>query len=532
MDVTRAVQDFFMGHHIPKGVSNTLIVLIPKNDNPSSYSEFRPICLSTFISKICTKVMVTRLKSVLPKIISKQHAGFMANRDIADQVLIAQELMHNIDKKVRGSNFVVKLDMSKTFDKVSWHFLSLMLLKFGFCHQFVQLIMNHLQATFLSVLVNGSPQGFFKPFRGVKQGDPLSPFLFIIASEAFSRGLHWMMQEGRIQPFWMGGNGITISHLGFAYDLLVFLNGESRSLLNFKAFLSSYEGASDQEINLDKSSILRGKAASYRKARIKNLLGMKLTDLPVKYLGVNLHKRINRFQFCGNLIKQFENKLTPWKQKNLTHGGRLILIKHVLSSLPLHILAVDLLPKKVINVLNRKLASFFLGSNNDRKKAHWITWAKLCYPTVEGGLGIRSLTDLEKAFILKLWWKWKTGDSLWARFIQARYNRNENMIPKVADSPVWRRICCVHEMASSLISTDAGGIVTWNEEENGQFTFKSAFEEVRDLSFSSIIYQQIWDSQLELKMKIFQWKIVKGIVPIIDKLQRFNKILSPSMCPM
>ncbi|CAH9117544.1 unnamed protein product [Cuscuta europaea] len=421
LDVLKAVQEFFMGLPIPKGFASAMLVLIPKKDNPNTFADFRPICLSSFLSKICTKVIVTRLDSILPKIISKEHAGFMKQRDIADQVLIAQEMIHCIDKKIRGSNLVVKLDMAKAFDRLSWQFLSDILLKFGFTPMFVKLVMNNLQATRLSVLINGSPYGFFRPSRGVKQGDPLSPYLFIIASEAFSRGISKLLEQGKVKPYWIGNSGVPISHLGYADDLLVFLNGDSGSILNFNKFLQDYQKSSGQTINLDKSLFLCGKTSLRRINQIKELLGMKVACLPIRYLGVNLHKGVNRFEYCGQIINQFGKKLNTWNQKNLSQGGRLILIKHVLNSIPLHGLAVDSIPKRVIKILNSKMASFFWGYSSDKKKFHRIKWVNLCYPTEEGGLGIRSLTDIEKAFTLKLWWKWKTGKSIWTDFIKSRY---------------------------------------------------------------------------------------------------------------
>ncbi|CAH9113266.1 unnamed protein product [Cuscuta europaea] len=149
-DLLKVVQEFFMGISIPKALSSILIVLIPKVPNPSSFGEFRPICISNFVSKVCTKVLTDRLSMILPKIISPEQIGFMKNKDMVDHILIAQEMVHSLNKKV---------------------------------------IMNNLQSTYLSVLVNGVHHDFFQPKRGVKQGDPLSHFLFILASKAFSRGI-------------------------------------------------------------------------------------------------------------------------------------------------------------------------------------------------------------------------------------------------------------------------------------------------------------------------------------------------------
>ncbi|CAH9101261.1 unnamed protein product [Cuscuta europaea] len=99
-----------------------------------------------------------------------------------------------------------------------------------------------------------------------------------------------MMERGKIKPYWTGYEGLKISHLGFADDLLIFMNGNARSLLNFKKFLNTYQEASGQVVNLSKCSIICGRAPPARHAKIKDILGMKLASLPIKYLGVNLHK--------------------------------------------------------------------------------------------------------------------------------------------------------------------------------------------------------------------------------------------------
>ncbi|CAH9090352.1 unnamed protein product [Cuscuta epithymum] len=228
---------------------------------------------------------------MLPKIISEEQAGFMKHKEISDHILlIAQEMVHALYKKVRGGNLVIKLDMTKAFDRVSWPFLKQVLERFGFSSHFIFIIINFLQSTHLSVLVNGRPHGFFKPLRGVKQGDPLSPLLFIIASEVFTRGLKSAVNEGYIKPYWMGCSGYPITHLGFADDLLIFINGEARSILAFKRFLDSYQNVSGQAVNFSKSTFVSGNIPARRISNIENLLGMTKTSLPLKYLGSYLHK--------------------------------------------------------------------------------------------------------------------------------------------------------------------------------------------------------------------------------------------------
>ncbi|CAH9140209.1 unnamed protein product, partial [Cuscuta epithymum] len=183
----------------------------------------------------------------------------MKGRDISEHILVAQEMINSIDKKIRGTNLVIKLDMAKAFDRLSWTFLKSILSKFGFSDSFISLVMGHLKATYFSVIINGVPKGFFQPGRGVKQGDPLSPFLFILATEALSRGLKDLMADNKIKPYWIGQCGFPVSHLSFADDILIFINGDARSLQNFKKFLGLYQRASGQAINFNKSNFVCGK---------------------------------------------------------------------------------------------------------------------------------------------------------------------------------------------------------------------------------------------------------------------------------
>lgn len=261
-DLHAAVLEFFVGVPIPRAVSHALIVLLPKSDSPNIFADFRPISLCNFFNKIFTRILCMRLKPFLSGLISEEQTAFIPGRDISDNILLAQEVLQHLDKRVRGHNILFKLDMMKAFDRVRWGFLQSILLRFGFSDHFVRLILNNLSASYFSILVNGVPFGFFKSTRGLKQGDPLSPILFIFVVEAFSRSLKHHFGVNQIEHFSLPRGSPLISHLSFADDLIVFLRATSPSVSKLFSLLQLYELASGQLLNKHKSSFVASKHCS------------------------------------------------------------------------------------------------------------------------------------------------------------------------------------------------------------------------------------------------------------------------------
>lgn len=137
MDLTAAVQAFFRGCCLPKTWSSTLIVAIPKGSNPTNFGDLRPISLCNYCAKVISKVLADRMALILPCIISPEQSGFVKGRNITENILLAQEMLQRIDSKVRGSNVMLKLDMAKAYDRMSWLFLLHTLRKFGFDERFL-----------------------------------------------------------------------------------------------------------------------------------------------------------------------------------------------------------------------------------------------------------------------------------------------------------------------------------------------------------------------------------------------------------
>ncbi|VFQ87102.1 unnamed protein product [Cuscuta campestris] len=223
-DLLLAMQEFFLGIPPPTAYGATTLTLIPKIPNPQTFNDFRPISLSTFMSKILSKLLAIRLKSFLPKLISMEQGAFQKGKDIADQILITGELHHSLDRKVNGGNLIIKVDMAKAFDRLNSEYLQGVLSAFGFSPHVIRILFANLKSTHFSILINGEPTGFFKMERGIKQRDPLSPLLYILGAEGLSRTLNHHVNSSFITPF-NADRCPRINHLAFADDLILFTNG-------------------------------------------------------------------------------------------------------------------------------------------------------------------------------------------------------------------------------------------------------------------------------------------------------------------
>ncbi|GLT61308.1 hypothetical protein SLA2020_340270 [Shorea laevis] len=243
-DIMGVFHDFHAHSKFVKSLNATFIALIPKISGATDLKDFRPISLVSGVYKIIAKVLANRLKKVLEKIVSEPQNAFVKGRQILDSVLIANEC---VDSRINSGipGVICKLDIEKAYDHVNWSFLLYMLRRCGFGEKWCSWIDFCISSARFSVLVNGSPAGFFSSSRGLRQGDPLSPLLFVVVMEALSKMLTVSVNRGLFSGFSVGSRNsaaVHISHLLFADDTLVFCGDNPDHLRYLRVCFLAFEG--------------------------------------------------------------------------------------------------------------------------------------------------------------------------------------------------------------------------------------------------------------------------------------------------
>ncbi|XP_060190651.1 uncharacterized protein LOC132619914 [Lycium barbarum] len=404
-DVLNVVISFYEGQTLPKLISHKNLVLLPKKQDVQTYADMRPISLSNFINKVISKIVHGRLEGFFPRLVSLNQSGFVKGRRIIENVLLTQEIVTDIRKRGKPTNVIINLDMAKAYDRVSWLFFIRILNKMGFSEGFVDMIWRLIANNWYSVMINGQPHGFFHSTRGVKQGDLLSPLLFILSAEVLSRALNNLFDDPMDRGFGMPKWNANLNHLSYVDDAIIFTSANRYSLALVMEVLLNYETVSGQRMNRDKSCFYIKKKAYY-----------------------------------NELIKKVKDKLKNWKGKLMSFGGKVVL-NSSLQSMPMYLLSTMVPTKYTIQELHRIFARFYWSNNEDKRNRHWSSWLNMCYPRHEGGMGFRSLFDVSKALFAKLWWRFRTSCTLWSTFMWNKYCKRQipTLVGWKGGSQLWKK---------------------------------------------------------------------------------------------
>lgn len=200
-DVIRATKEFFVIGNLLKELNHTVIVLIPKVKSPTQVNDYRPISLCNVLFKCITKILYNRMKDCLHELVSENQSAFISGRRITDNILLTQELIHNYHLDRGTPRCAFKVDVQKAYDTIDWGFLRRILLGFGFHIRMVSWIMECVSTTTFSLSINGSLHGYFKGKRGLRQGDPLSPYLFTLVMEVLTLIIKRQVQGSGVFSF-------------------------------------------------------------------------------------------------------------------------------------------------------------------------------------------------------------------------------------------------------------------------------------------------------------------------------------------
>ncbi|KAL8133792.1 hypothetical protein AgCh_009018 [Apium graveolens] len=328
-------REWLRNNSFPANFNDTNIVLIPKKEDACCMGDLRPIALCNVLYKILSKVLANRLKRILPHIISENQAAFVPHRSINDNVLITFELIHHMKKAVGGGegDAALKLDISKTYDRVDWNYLRRRMQVMGFCDQWIKWMLMCVNTVSYDVCFNGGTIGPIIPSRGIRQGDPLSPYLFLFCVEGLSISLTNVVDREDIYGVKVTRTSPVISHLLFAdYSFLFF------------------------------------RANQVEAETVKRILD----DM---YLGLPSLVGRSKKRVFGFVKDRLWKRLQGWKAKKNSRAGKSVLIKNVATVVPSYCMSSFLLPETMCKEMEVMMNKYWWQSGSaDRKGIHWVGW--------------------------------------------------------------------------------------------------------------------------------------------------------------
>ncbi|KAJ0508909.1 putative RNA-directed DNA polymerase [Helianthus annuus] len=303
-----------------------------------------------------------------------------------------------------------------------------------------------------SVLVNGSPSKEFAYKRGLRQGDPLSPFLFILAMQVLDMFMRRAVSLGLFHGVKTPNGGPTISHLCYADDVLFVGEWSERNFVYLKHLLRCLFLVTGLKVNYNKSKIYGVGVGEAETQAMAEILNCGMGSLPFTYLGVPIGANMKRAVYWQPVVDKFHKKLSSWKANTLSFAGRVTLTKAVLGSLPSYYLSLFLAPKSIVKKLESIRRSFIWGRTNLKNKINWVRWEKLIRPKNFGGIGLGGIRDFNIAMLAKWWWRYKEEpNQLWASVIKAYHTtaHRDNLVPIKKSIPgVWKDIGSVDGILS------------------------------------------------------------------------------------
>ncbi|XP_074271449.1 uncharacterized protein LOC141595384 [Silene latifolia] len=405
-----AVKGFFKTGKMSKQANTTLLTPIPKKPVVSTVLDYRPIACFTVFYKTVSKILCSRLKPILPVIVGQEQGALVAERSIFENIMLTQSLVKGYGQQGLSPRCLIKVDIRKAFDYLQWDFIGKMLQYFKFPEKFQRWIMESITSTWFSLKINGDHIGFFKGASGLRQGDPLSPFLFVMSMEILSRILRGIHQQYQVSYHPKCGK-LGLNHLIFADDLMLFVRGDTPSVQAITSSLDSFALLSGLHANPEKTNIYMAGIRDNIKQEILTVTAYTEGFFPFIYLGVPLNAgKLNKTMFA-DLIAKVQKVLNHWR--------------------------------------------FLWDSEESHRKLIMKSWDSCCAPYKEGGFNIKAILAWNKCIICK--WIWgiiQHSDSIWTNWNFA-YNIKSGdfwtLRKKNTHSESWRSILLVRDELLTMV---------------------------------------------------------------------------------